>query len=251
MPFWSAVVLTGVITVASFILSFVALWDLFTQVGQPKELSWLFAVLLDGAILQATISVVWLADAPGDKGRSDRRFFWVVLIFSATASICGNAMHAYTNHAPGFDPRLAAVIATIAPISLLFASHGLTILARRSRPSTEQVKARAAEEAVSAVSSAVQLVNKTAEDTITEEIPSSAAQLIDGPVAEPSVAEIKKFDSPEARKEYALALNASGVPLPDIAAVVDRSESTIYRWIGEAKESRPLVPQGRQLANAG
>ncbi|MFB9783646.1 DUF2637 domain-containing protein, partial [Rhodococcus baikonurensis] len=90
--------LTGVITVASFVLSFAALWDLFTQVGQPRQLSWLFAILLDGAILQATISVVWLADAPGEKGRSDRRFFWIVLIFSATASIFGNALHAYTNH---------------------------------------------------------------------------------------------------------------------------------------------------------
>ncbi|GAA3133709.1 hypothetical protein GCM10020255_008200 [Rhodococcus baikonurensis] len=87
--------LTGVITVASFVLSFAALWDLFTQVGQPRQLScWLFAILLDGAILQATLGRL-LADARGE-GRSDRRFFWIVLIFSATASIFGNALHAYT-----------------------------------------------------------------------------------------------------------------------------------------------------------
>ena len=66
---------------------------------------------------------------------------------------------------------------------------------------------------------------------------------------EPSGPEIKKLTSNEERKEYALALNASGSSMTDIAAAVDRSPSTIYRWIDEAKESRPLVPQGRQFAN--
>lgn len=248
LPFWSAVVLTGVITAASFVLSFAALWDLFTQVGQPRKLSWLFAILLDGAILQATISVVWLADAPGEKGRSDRRFFWIVLIFSATASIFGNALHAYTNHAPGFDPRLAAVIATIAPVALLFSSHGLTILARRSRPRhAPTVRLSAANDTHSAVSTTAE----TNEADVTEQTPSSHSEQTLDPAEATSEPQIKKFATTEDRKEHALALNASGTPMPDIAAAVDRSPSTIYRWIDEAKENRPLVPQGRQLTNVG
>lgn len=244
-PFWSAVVLTGVIAVASFVLSFAALWDLFTQIGQPRMLSWLFAIVLDVAILQATISVVWLADAPGEKGRSDRRFFWMVLIFSAAASIFGNALHAYKNHAPGFDPWLAAVIATIAPVALLFSSHGLTILARRSRP----VPILSVFDAENGAAILVQTDAEMDEEAIAEASladPSAGGFFVAG---EPSGSEIKKFASNEERKEYALALNASGSSMTDIAAAVDRSPSTIYRWIDEAKESRPLVPQGRQFAN--
>lgn len=246
-PFWSAVVLTGVITVASFVLSFAALWDLFTQVGQPRELSWLFAILLDGAILQATISVVWLADAPGEKGRSDRRFFWIVLIFSATASIFGNALHAYTNHAPGFNPWLAAVIATIAPVALLFSSHGLTILARRSRPHpTPSLIASKNETAIP-----LPAIPEANEEEVTGDPSTDPSKEDFNAPEELSESEIKKFASNEDRKEYALALNASGSSMTDIAAAVDRSPSTIYRWIDEAKESRPLVPQGRQLTNVG
>lgn len=246
LPFWSAVVLTGVITTASFVLSFAALWDLFTQVGQPRKLSWLFAILLDGAILQATISVVWLADAPGEKGRSDRRFFWIVLIFSATASIFGNALHAYTNHAPEFDPRLAAAIATIAPVALLFSSHGLTILARRSRPAhVATVRAETVNSAYSAVPATAEMNEEDAAEQTPSDHPQprlDSAETTPGPPT-------KKFATPDERKEHALALNASGVPMPDIAAAVDRSPSTIYRWIDEAKVNRPLVPQGRQLTN--
>lgn len=232
---------------ASFVLSFAALWDLFTQVGQPRELSWLFAILLDGAILQATISVVWLADAPGENGRSDRRFFWIVLIFSAAASIFGNALHAYTNHAPGFNSWLAAVIATIAPVALLFSSHGLTILARRSRPDpAPSVIASKNETAIP-----LPALAEVDEEEVAGE-PSTHPSKEDFDAAGGiSGCGIKKFASNEDRKEYALALNASGSSMSDIAAAVDRSPSTIYRWIDEAKESRPLVPQGRQLTNIG
>ncbi|NKZ71514.1 DUF2637 domain-containing protein [Rhodococcus hoagii] len=45
------------ICLASFILSFVALADLLHMTGQPRELSYLFPVIIDGTILQATISI--------------------------------------------------------------------------------------------------------------------------------------------------------------------------------------------------
>ena len=37
LPFWSAVVLTGVITAASFVLSFAALWDLSLKSGSQES----------------------------------------------------------------------------------------------------------------------------------------------------------------------------------------------------------------------
>lgn len=126
--FWAALTLTSMICLASFVLSFVALADLLHMTGQPRELSYLFPVIIDGTILQATISILWLA-GNDDRGR-ERRFFWVVLAVAAGVSIAGNALHAWVSHAPDFNPVLAAVISTIPPISLLAASHGLTILAR-------------------------------------------------------------------------------------------------------------------------
>nr|WP_172687875.1 DUF2637 domain-containing protein [Prescottella equi]ARX59560.1 putative bacteriophage excisionase [Prescottella equi] len=126
--FWAALTLTSMICLASFILSFVALADLLHMTGQPRELSYLFPVIIDGTILQATISILWLA-GNDDRGK-ERRFFWTVLAVAAGVSIAGNALHAWVSHAPDFDPLLAAAISTIPPISLLAASHGLTILAR-------------------------------------------------------------------------------------------------------------------------
>lgn len=124
----SAVVITTVIGIASFVLSFAALWDLATMAGVPRSLSWLWPVIVDGTILQATISVIALAQF--EDQRSGRRFFWGVLITAALVSIGANAMHAFISDAGMLHPALSAAIATVAPVSLLAATHGLGILVR-------------------------------------------------------------------------------------------------------------------------
>ncbi|CCQ14838.1 putative bacteriophage excisionase [Rhodococcus sp. AW25M09] len=124
----SAVVITTVIGIASFVLSFAALWDLATMAGVPRSLSWLWPVIVDGTILQATISVIALAQF--EDQRSGRRFFWGVLITAALVSIGANAMHAFISEAGTLHPALSAAIATVAPVSLLAATHGLGILVR-------------------------------------------------------------------------------------------------------------------------
>ncbi|WP_072803790.1 DUF2637 domain-containing protein [Rhodococcoides yunnanense] len=124
----SAVVITTVIGIASFVLSFAALWDLATMAGVPRNLSWLWPVIVDGTILQATISVIALAGF--EDQRSGRRFFWWVLVIAALVSIGANAMHAFISHTGTLHPALSAAIATVAPVSLLAATHGLGILVR-------------------------------------------------------------------------------------------------------------------------
>ncbi|WP_338886723.1 DUF2637 domain-containing protein [Rhodococcus sovatensis] len=124
----SAVVITTVIGIASFVLSFAALWDLATMAGVPRSLSWLWPVIVDGTILQATISVIALAQF--EDQRSGRRFFWAVLVIAALVSIGANAMHAFISEAGMLHPALSATIATVAPVSLLAATHGLGILVR-------------------------------------------------------------------------------------------------------------------------
>ncbi|MCZ4077981.1 DUF2637 domain-containing protein [Rhodococcus sp. H36-A4] len=129
----SAVVITTVIGIASFVLSFAALWDLATMAGVPRNLSWLWPVIVDGTILQATISVIALAQFADQ--RSGRRFFWWVLVIAALVSIGANALHAFTSNTGTLHPALSAAIATVAPVSLLAATHGLGILVRI--PSTQ------------------------------------------------------------------------------------------------------------------
>ena len=124
----SAVVITTVKCIASFVLSFAALWDLATMAGVPRTLSWLWPVIVDGTILQATISVIALAHL--DRHHSGRRFFWAVLIIAALVSIGANALHAFISQSGTLHPALSAAIATVAPVSLLAATHGLGILVR-------------------------------------------------------------------------------------------------------------------------
>lgn len=128
----TAVATTTLIGAASFVLSFAALWDLATLAGLPGGLSWLWPVIVDGAIMQSTMSIV--AVAPYVDRRGSQRFFWAVLIAAATVSVTGNALHAFIVGSAALPPALAAAIATVAPISLLAATHGLALLVRAPHP---------------------------------------------------------------------------------------------------------------------
>ncbi|MEV6656889.1 DUF2637 domain-containing protein [Nocardia fluminea] len=117
---WSAVLIVLVIGLAAFVLSFAALRDLAIRAHTPKELAWLFPVIVDGTIIQATIAVLALADS------DERTFFTRVLVAGATVSIGGNIAHALVSG----HGVLAAILAVIAPAALLVDTHGLAVLLR-------------------------------------------------------------------------------------------------------------------------
>ncbi|MGY4102710.1 DUF2637 domain-containing protein [Nocardia sp. R16R-3T] len=121
---WSAVLVVVVIGVAAFVLSFAALRDLAVKAHTPEQLAWLFPVIVDGTIIQATIAVLALADS------DDRKWFERVLVAGAAVSIGGNIAHALVSgHGIG-----AAVLAVIAPAALLIDTHGLAVLLRTRQP---------------------------------------------------------------------------------------------------------------------
>ncbi|WP_176579817.1 excisionase [Nocardia beijingensis] len=81
---------------------------------------------MDGTILLATFGVLVLANAP------ERRFFVTVLVIGSVVSVAGNSLHAV---AAGRElPWWAsALVAAIAPISLLADTHGLALLIRAAQ----------------------------------------------------------------------------------------------------------------------
>ncbi|MFI8975834.1 DUF2637 domain-containing protein [Nocardia asteroides] len=122
---WSAVLIVVAIGAAAFVLSFAALRDLAVMAHTPIHLAWLFPVIVDGTIIQATIAVLALADS-----RPERTFFTRVLIAGATVSIGGNIAHALVSG----HGVLAAILAVIAPAALLLDTHGLAVLLRTRKP---------------------------------------------------------------------------------------------------------------------
>ncbi|MBJ8340448.1 DUF2637 domain-containing protein [Antrihabitans sp. YC3-6] len=124
----SAVGLTVAIATGAFVLSFAALSDLAVQAGQPRHLAWIWPVIVDGAILQSTISVVTLARL--ESGKPALRFFWMVLASTASVSVAGNAFHAGISSGRTLAPLVSAAVATVAPVSLLAATHGIALLVR-------------------------------------------------------------------------------------------------------------------------
>lgn len=132
----TAIAVTVLLALGSFALSFSALWDIATEIWPQRELSWIAPVLIDGTILQATISLV---AAASDTTPDRRRFFWLLLGVAAAISISGNALHAYTTGAGSLSPVAAVIGGTIPPAFLLLSTHGLVLLIRpRFRPTATE-----------------------------------------------------------------------------------------------------------------
>ncbi|MFI7670819.1 DUF2637 domain-containing protein [Nocardia sp. NPDC049526] len=135
---WSAVIIIAGVGAAAFRLSFATLRDLAVLAHIPAKDAWLFPVIVDGTIILATLGAVVLAKSP------ERRWFTWVLMVGAAVSVVGNSLHAV---AAGRElPWWAsALVAAVAPISLLVDTHGLVVLfraaQRQSVPEAEPVQA--------------------------------------------------------------------------------------------------------------
>ncbi|MFI2478158.1 DUF2637 domain-containing protein [Nocardia xishanensis] len=123
---WSAVVIILGVGAAAFRLSFTTLQDLAVLAHVPVGDAWLFPLIVDGTILLATAGVLVCT------GSLERRFFLAVLVIGSAVSVAGNSLHAV---AAGRDlpPWAAAMVAAIAPISLLADTHGLALLFRAAQ----------------------------------------------------------------------------------------------------------------------
>lgn len=126
-----AVVITVLIAIAAFILSFAALTDLARMSGIPAHLAWLWPLIVDGLIVAGTIATV----AMSAHERRARAYPWAVLAGSALVSVSANAAHAVVNPAASAVPAvIAAAVASAAPIALLVVTHLTVVLTKRTTP---------------------------------------------------------------------------------------------------------------------
>lgn len=111
---------TSLLAVGGFVLSFAALRDLAVRVGMPADLAWIWPLLIDGMIVEATLAVVALAQ------RGSRRavwYAWFLLAVGAVVSVGSNGVHAMlTGHG-----WAGAAAASVPPVVLLATTH-LTVL---------------------------------------------------------------------------------------------------------------------------
>jgi Protein of unknown function (DUF2637) len=174
---FTATVIMALIAVACFVLSFSSLWDLASRsVSWPRDLAWLWPLIVDGVVVVATIAIRALTKtaAASDDGllvdvahgdalmtggdeqvriqhRRDRTFFWWMLVAAASVSVAGNGLHSLLPAGQPLSPWLSVVIGCIPACALLATTHALQRLSRlQIRPpagvdGSEVVAARAAE----------------------------------------------------------------------------------------------------------
>ena len=115
----TSVVGTTLLAVGGFVLSFAALRDLAVRVGMPADLAWLWPLLIDGMIVEATLAVVALAQ----RGSRAVWYAWFLLAVGAVVSVGSNGVHAMlTGHG-----WAGAAAASVPPVVLLATTH-LTVL---------------------------------------------------------------------------------------------------------------------------
>ena len=115
----SSVAGTSLLAVGGFVLSFAALRDLAVRVGMPADLGWIWPLLIDGMIVEATLAVVALSQ----RGSRAVWYAWFLLAVGAVVSVGSNGVHAMlTGHG-----WAGAAAASVPPVVLLATTH-LTVL---------------------------------------------------------------------------------------------------------------------------
>lgn len=115
----------GLVAVGAAILSFDALTELAKASGIRSEFSWMWAVVIDGFILVATLATFALQN----RSRSSRYYAWITLGLFVIFSILGNAWHAAIARTDFVLPIWVSVIVTaVPPLALFLAIHLLVIM---------------------------------------------------------------------------------------------------------------------------
>lgn len=213
--------ITGTILLAlgAFWLSFTTLQDLATLSGIPAGQAWVWPLIVDGVILEATISVVALRNsAPGA-----RRFAWLLLASGAGVSVAANITHAVVASDTRVPAIIAALVASIPPLVLLAMTH-LTVELTLNETPHQTPETRT-------------LIEHSATASLNEP---AAASILAIPAAERAGSNADEDSVPASARitkrsivgrERAVALASEGVSRRQIAAELGVHPTTVGRWL--------------------
>ena len=214
----TSVVGTGLLALGGFTLSFAALRDLAVRVGMPADLAWLWPLLIDGMIVEATLAVVALAQ----RGSRAVWYAWFLLAAGAVVSVGSNSVHAMlTGHG-----WAGAAAASVPPVVLLATTHLTVLLMAAPEASAAPAQVPAVTEAPAA------LLPPAAPDVEPAPAPVSAPAVEDA-AQPPATAEHAPADEePEAEV-------ASEEDTEAVEPVV--TEEGLGQWVAQQEESGVTV----------
>ncbi|MCZ9328695.1 DUF2637 domain-containing protein [Nocardia farcinica] len=213
---WFAAAIILGVGVAAFRLSYSTLEDLAVLAHIPARDAWLFPLIVDGTILLATAGVLV---CPG----RERRFFLSVLVVGSAVSVAGNSLHAVAGGQP-LPAWASALVAAIAPVSLLADTHGLALLFRVSQRKPEPV--------VEVASVEVEPEHREPAAVADSREPESVKAVDPAPVKPRQRARARRDPEAVAR---AAALRAEGASYADIAAALGVSAKTAAAYVAKSK----------------
>lgn len=218
---------TGTILLAlgAFWLSFTTLRDLAVLSGISEEQAWIWPLIVDGVILEATISVVALRNS----APSARRFAWLLLAAGAGVSVAANITHAIVAADTRVPALIAALVASVPPLVLLAMTHLTVELTRNSTP-TIGTRPDAAVLAAPAAPAAV-VRSRTNTSPVATRLAAVAPAhdlIVDSPHKPADIP--GSLERGKARAQ-ALEMKADGVSKRQIAASLGVHPTTVGRWL--------------------
>ncbi len=223
-----AVTGTFLLAVGAFVLSYAALRDLAVLAGVPAEQAWLWPLIVDGVILEATISVVALRGGATPA----RRYAWVLLVAGAAVSVAANITHAVVGADARVPTLVAALVASVPPLVLVAMTHLTVELIRNASPrparSTEPHPAPVLVPALPAATS------RSAQLTTGRTRTLSAGDNDRQGASDPAVS---GREARERRRAEAARMAAEKVPLRQIARHFGVHPTTVSRWLDAPEKS--------------
>lgn len=234
-PVVIAVVGTFALAGAAFVLSFTALRDLAVLAGVPETQAWLWPLVVDGVILEATVSVVALRNAT----TTARRFAWLLLTSGAAVSVAANITHAVLVADARVPALIAAAVASVPPLTLLAMTHLTVELIRNTEPAHPQPdhdsppKPHALPAPASPPAPAITSLPSSEDDA-------SPEQAADDEAA-PAVAAASW--GREEKIAHAVAWTADEVPQREIARRLSVHPTTVGRWLSAPERAEETAKE--------
>lgn len=230
-----SMVLVLTVVLSSFALSFTVLRDLAAQSGIPKEVAWLWPVIVDGTITAATVV---LYSARG-QGRSSKLPMATLVLFGL-ASVVGNVAHILMIDARLVPTTIAVFVGITPPIGLIMTVELMAGLLRSGRDAEstgahdEPVDGPPPGRPVHEPQAELVHVGSDADQTVTHREQATPLGQPHEPVAEPEPAVVQADSDQLIQPEPAGAEPSNEVPAGDAESSVQQREPNVVEMPAEA-----------------